>query len=201
MAKDVKLKIGVYGSHRLKTLSLKTLEWSYLFGKEVAKKQHILVTGGADGVSRKCRDGCNELNGIHVGILPNESYKIKDGGNFLNIEILTNLGELGRIPILTNSVDFAFAISGGGGTLAEIIMTYLQRKPVIVINGMQRKNDPDISLLLNRTKEFVVNGVKVTSGWLDSKPSKLATPIYIINESILPKDAIEIGLQIIQRIK
>jgi len=198
MTIDTKYKIGVYGSHRIKTISPKTLEWSFLFGKEVAMNNHILVTGGADGVSRKCREGCNEMRGIHIGILPNESYRIKGAINSLNLEVISNLGEIGRIPLLANSVDFAFAISGGSGTLAEIIMTYLQKKTVFVVNGLQRKNDPDISLLLNRTNEILVNGVKLTSGWLDSKPSSLAIPIYIINEPILPKAAFEIGLQIFQ---
>ena len=46
---------------------------------------------------------------------------------------MTGQGELGKMAPLIHSVDGIIAIAGGAGTLIEVAMAYISKKPVVLI--------------------------------------------------------------------
>ena len=59
----------------------------YEVGKLVAKRGHILITGGLEGVMEHSSRGARELGGIVVGILPNEDRNSANP----NCNVISNL--------------------------------------------------------------------------------------------------------------
>jgi uncharacterized protein (TIGR00725 family) len=192
-----KLRIGVYGSWRSEAIPQKAFKWAFLLGKEVALRGHMLITGGSPGVPLETRRGCFSGGGRNLAIIPYSKIppNISDA-SFLDIVIPSGMGTLGRMPLLANTVDFAFSIGGGAGTLIEVLSTYLQKKPVIIVDGLQRENDPIIEIMLTRSEEVHINGTKIRIGWFDSKSEEIVSPVYLINYLIKPEQAFDIGLQI-----
>jgi uncharacterized protein (TIGR00725 family) len=189
------LKVGVYGSWRQDTIAKPTLRWAHGLGAAIGAMNHVLVTGGSGGVLLEARRGCREAGGLNIGIIPEGRMHDEVGKrSMIDVVIPTGQGALGRIAILTQTVDLAFAVGGGGGTLAEVTMTYLQKKVTIVVDGLQRLHDPDFSKLLSRCDEIRVGDVKAVRGWIDSKSEDLVSPVYMIDAAVAPRDALSVGL-------
>lgn len=130
-----RLQIGVMGSW---TNNLP--ETSYLLaeeiGKEIAKNDAILFTGGSTGIMEYAMKGCKNEKGTTVGIIAQNDYKKYPYlGKHIDIKINTGMGENGRIPILINSCDGIICVGGGVGTLSEITNAYHQGKPIIIMEN------------------------------------------------------------------
>ena len=151
-----KLQIGVMGSWRAE-LSKESFELAEDIGREIAKANCILLTGGSTGVMEHSMKGCKGANGTTIGIIASSDYrKYEYLGRFIDIKINTGMGENGRIPILINSCDGVIAVGGGVGTLTEVANAYHQGKPIVVMEGSGQVSDK-IKLLLD------------DEGYLDSK--------------------------------
>lgn len=101
-------------------------------GRVIARNNHILFTGGRDGVMELVSRGANEFNGTVVGILP-ENEPV--GNQYNNIRIQTGMDYMMRSIVLVQSVDIVISIGGEIGTFFEIVSAYAYGKPVILFRG------------------------------------------------------------------
>ncbi len=103
-------------------------------GRLIAQRGWVVLTGGSTGVMEAAMKGAKSAGGITAGIIPTESaaeYELI--GRYADITINTGMGELGKLAPLIHSADGAIAIAGGSGTMIEISMAYIERKPVVMI--------------------------------------------------------------------
>ena len=122
-----KIIIGVIGSS---TCSSSVSEVAYIVGKEIARRDAILICGGRGGVMEAACKGAKEEKGITIGVLPGN-----DRGNanpYVDIPIVTGMGEA-RNVIIARSSDAVIAIAGKYGTLSEIAFALRFDVPVVGI--------------------------------------------------------------------
>lgn len=193
-------RVAVFGSWRPEGLSRDALLWSYELGRLIADRKMILVTGGSGGIVLSCRKGCRRAGGINLGVLPDAhvSDEMREEA-VVDIAVPTGLGVLGRMPILTEMADYAIAIGGGAGTLVEVALTYLQRKVVVVVEGLRRPGDPAVSQLLTRQSTITLAHSPVVCGYLDSKPDHLVRPVHVVG-SVTPEIALSIANDLYEQI-
>jgi len=106
---------------------------AYEIGSEVAKKGHVLVTGGLGGVMKSASHGAHDSNGLTVGIIPQDDASMAN--EFCDIVIPTGMG-LTRDFINALTADGIIIIGGGSGTLSEICAAYMHKKPMVAIRNM-----------------------------------------------------------------
>jgi hypothetical protein len=113
------------------SLTKETLDIAEQVGREIAKRNCVLVCGGRDGVMKAACKGALEEHGITVGILPT----IKEEANeFVEIAIPTDLGHK-RNFLVVLAGDVVVALCGRWGTLNEISYAMILHKPVVLIRG------------------------------------------------------------------
>jgi len=168
----------------------------------IAKAGHILVTGGSGGTLLAAREGSRTGGGVNVGIIP-ESYSPLSirRRSLIDIVIPTGSGALGRMPILTNTIDLAFALGGGAGTLVEVALTYLQRKPVFLVEGLEKKRSPALSRLLVRRRQLPVGRNQFECGWLDGKEEDIVAPIFIFPPDLSPREALRFAITLANEVQ
>lgn len=132
-----KLQIGIMGSAADLKYSDEAVEFAKRLGKLVAESGNILVYGAEKEYSSLSTEAAKEAsknNGITVGITGGKDKNIF--GEF-RPTILINSGlEIGggREFSLVLSCDVIIAISGGSGTLNEIVVAYQAGIPIIVVD-------------------------------------------------------------------
>jgi len=127
------MQIGVVGSWE-DGLAPEIYQTAELAGKLIAGRGDVLFTGGSTGVMAAAMKGARQAGGLTVGLIPAESKAAYAHlGRYIDIHIMTGLGELGKMAPLIHSVDGIIAIAGGAGTLVEIAMAYISKKPVIMV--------------------------------------------------------------------
>ncbi|MBI2499090.1 TIGR00725 family protein [Candidatus Woesearchaeota archaeon] len=105
------------------------LKMAYKLGKEIAKKDHILLCGGRiEGIMGAAIKGCSDAGGISVGILPDSD--LSKTSKHLKIPILTGMG-FARNQIISLSCDGMIVVGGGVGTLTEVAYAYAYGKPIV----------------------------------------------------------------------
>ncbi len=118
--------IGVIGSA---SCSPSVAEIAYIVGKEIARRESILLCGGMGGVMEAACKGAKEEGGLTVGVLPGS----KEGANpFVDIPIVTGMGEA-RNVIVARSCDAIIAVAGKYGTLSELAFALRFDVPVVGI--------------------------------------------------------------------
>lgn len=124
-------------------------------GREIARRQAVLVCGGLGGVMAEAARGAASLGGLVVGILPGTSRA--EGNPFLTVAIATGLGEV-RNALVVRAGDAVIAVSGGYGTLAEIGLALKMGLPVIGLDTWEigRRGRRDPGLILARTPQEAV---------------------------------------------
>ncbi len=129
------MRVGVIGYsgeiESNKILKLKDI--SYELGREIAARGHSLISGGRDGIMYYVSKGCIEKGGLSVGVLP---YETADEGNeFLTFPLTTGLSMDMRSNIMINSSDAVIMLGGEIGTLYELILAYIHKKIIAIINS------------------------------------------------------------------
>ncbi|MEO1702786.1 MAG: TIGR00725 family protein [Pseudomonadota bacterium] len=105
-----------------------------------------LICGGKSGVMTAVSKGCNEANGIMIGILPGNSPD--DANEFVGIPLPTGLGEA-RNMVIAKSARVLIAVGGSYGTLSEVAYGLHFSKPVIGlesapnVQGVIHVEDPE----------------------------------------------------------
>ncbi len=182
MTETPEVRIGVFGhgARGSKYIDSGAQTWVESFGICVAKSGATLFTGGGDGVMELARRGALAEGGSVVSIHPEDGrHRIDDTSETLGTIIATGQGKLGRVHLLTQSIDLGFSLGGGAGTLVEILSCYLLRVPVIVVEGLGGPADPDPFAMVHDVTELTFGGVSARRGFFDGKDRKdIKAPVF-----------------------
>ncbi len=195
------LRVAVFGHGTTNHLAESSSKWAEHFRECIARRKATLYTGGGGGRMLSARRGCVLGGGITVSVNPEiDALLGEDSSKFSGNIIATGQGKLGRVHLLAQSVNIGFAIGGGAGTLTEVIACYLLAKPVIVVDGFQRKYDPKVEKILNNVKEESYNGHLVRCGYLDGKDENKVCPVRICSNTLSPDDVFSIGVEVLKHV-
>lgn len=133
--------VGIMGSHRENAPSMKDAR---VLGEAIAKRGHILLTGGGPGVMKAASEGAHGAGGLVIGILPSERKRPLSGypNDFVDIPIYTGMYEARNI-INAKTPHVIVALGGGAGTLSEMAIAVKSGTPVIGLHApkMERADD------------------------------------------------------------
>ena len=132
-----KLQIGIMGSAADLKYSDEALKFSKKLGKLIGKSGNILVYGAEKeytSLSTEAAKTASRNGGITVGIAGGKYKKIF--GKYRPTVLINSGLDIGggREFSLVLSCDVIIAISGGSGTLNEIVVAYQAGIPIIVVN-------------------------------------------------------------------
>jgi uncharacterized protein (TIGR00725 family) len=96
-------------------------------GREIARRNGVLVCGGLGGVMAAAARGAKEHNGYTVGILPGPD--IRKANPYIDFPVATNMGHA-RNAIIVNTAQVLIAVAGSYGTLSEIALALKAGKGV-----------------------------------------------------------------------
>jgi uncharacterized protein (TIGR00725 family) len=134
-----KLQIGVMGSAADTVYSKVVEEIAQSIGEEIAKTGNITVYGAekdTDSLSTAAARGAKKQNGITVGITYGKGKDIWDSEGNTDIIICSGMERGGgREFVLVNSCDGLIAVSGGSGTMNEMLVAYQLNIPVVAMEG------------------------------------------------------------------
>lgn len=157
-----KIQIGVMGpakSEYPKDINLKEkiCKIAKKIGELLAEEGAIVFTGGMDGVMELASMGAKSRGGVTVGT---PGRKRNMSNKYIDIEVLTpiDVGDFLFAGIL--SCDAIITIPGGAGTLAEICVAYRNRKPNIIIEGINPDYDKMINNYLDEGRLILTEGAK-----------------------------------------
>jgi uncharacterized protein (TIGR00725 family) len=101
---------------------------AYAVGKEIAKSDSVLITGGLGGVMKAACHGAQDAGGLTVGIIPQNDPSFAN--EYCDIIIPSGLG-LSRDFLTALSADGVIIVGGGSGTLSEVCAAYMHKKPMV----------------------------------------------------------------------
>ena len=165
-----KIQIGVIGYNYDASLPPKTLDIAYEVGKEVAKKNAILVCGGLGGVMEYACKGAKDNGGLTVGIIPQEDYS--HANRFCDIVICSGVGK-SRDFIVSYSSDGIISVGGGVGTLIELCVGYMAKKIMVSIEDSGGVSDKYGGNYLDERKRIKIEKSKSPSFAVDFIIQKL----------------------------
>jgi uncharacterized protein (TIGR00725 family) len=187
------LRIGVFGHGGERHIGKEAIAWTEAFGECVAGIGGTLYTGGGGGIMLAARRGCATHGGMVVSVNPEMDLDDESESLYRGSVVLTGQGKIGRVHLLTQSVDIGFAIGGGAGTLMEVTACYLLAKPVVVVDGFQGEDDPRIVNILNHVAPEA-GPVPVQVGYLDGKDVSRVCPVRVCHKAIDPAQVLEVGV-------
>jgi len=143
MSKKKKKIIAVIGGEQPSSEEAKLAEE---VGRELARRDAILVCGGLGGVMEAACRGASAEGGITIGILPGNNPKAANP--YVQIPIVTGIGYARNI-IVVKSAQAVIAIDGSYGTLSEIAHALQNNIPVIGLNTwvLSNKGQQDDSII------------------------------------------------------
>ena len=130
---------------------------AYDVGKEIARSDSILITGGLGGVMRAACHGAQESGGITVGIIPQDDPS--NANEFCDIVIPSGMG-LTRDFLNALSADGFIVIGGGSGTLSEICAAYMYKKPIAALKNSGGTASKYADTYLDHRKNVKIVGVE-----------------------------------------
>lgn len=136
----LKYKICVSGAAETGHCNANALEMAQEIGREIAKRNLILVTGATSGIPYWAAKGVKEAGGFVVGFspAPSEESHIKTYHlpvDYHDIIVYTGFYYAGRNLFLTRASDAIITICGRMGTLNEFTIGFEDNKPVGVLEG------------------------------------------------------------------
>ena len=135
-----KYKICVSGAAVAKHCYKNWLVVAKELGKEIAKREMILVTGATTGVPLAVAEAVKKNNGLVIGISPaaskkSHTAKYKLPTKYHDLIIYSGMGYAGRNLILTKAADGVIVLCGRIGTLNEFTIAFEDEKPIGVLEG------------------------------------------------------------------
>ncbi len=133
-----KIQIGIMGSAEDLNYSESALLFAKELGKEIAKRDAILVYGAEKEYSSLSTNAAIEASkngGITLGVTGGKKKEIY--GDFMPTILIPCGLEIGggREFTLVLSCDVIIAIGGGSGTLTEMAIAYQANIPIISVSG------------------------------------------------------------------
>ncbi len=142
----LKYKICVSGAAETSHCAKDALEKAEAFGREVAKRGLILITGATTGIPYWAAKGAKNEGGIVIGLSPAASklahiktYRLPI--DYHDLIIYTGFEYSGRNLLLTRSSDAVVVICGRMGTLNEFTIAFEEDKPIGVLEGTGGMSD------------------------------------------------------------
>jgi uncharacterized protein (TIGR00725 family) len=131
-----KIQIGVMGSAADLKYSDAVRRLAEEVGREVAKAGCVLVFGAEkdyDSLSTAASRGARSEGGLTVGVTYGKGLEVFEEADV----IITSGAERGgpRESVLVLSCDAIITISGGSGTLTEMVVAYQANIPIVAIVG------------------------------------------------------------------
>lgn len=163
-----KFQIGVIGYNDDRCTQV-AKKMAYEVGKEIALAGSVLVCGGLGGVMEAACKGAKELNGVTVGIIPQDNFSFAN--EFCDIVICSGIG-FARDFIVATSCDGIIAVGGGIGTLIEMSVGYMIKKKIVVISTSGGVSDVYAGKYLDERRRVLIDSA------LDAKTAVQA----ILNE-------------------
>lgn len=144
MTKEAKYHLGVIGSFADTKLGEYAVEIAREIGKEIARSENVLAFGielDGDSLSTQAALSARKEGGLSVAIAYGSKGKeFLDGSS--DVIIWTGCERSGsRESIFVLSCDGVISISGGSGTLAEMAIAYMNRRPVVAVKGTGGMSD------------------------------------------------------------
>ena len=134
-----KLQIGVMGSAADTEYSAEVESIAEKIGGEIATTGNITVYGAEkdyDSLSTAAARGAKKNKGLTVGVTYGKGKDIWDKEGNTDVVICSGLERGGgREFVLVNSCDGLIAVSGGSGTMNEMLVAYQLNIPVVVVRG------------------------------------------------------------------
>ena len=126
-----KTQILVIG-YNSNSCSRKAYDIAYSVGREIAKREAVLITGGLGGVMEAASKGSSENNGMAIGIIPFDD--LDHANKYCGVVVCTGIG-FARNFITAYSADGVIIVGGGIGTLIEAGVAYMKEKPIVAMFG------------------------------------------------------------------
>ncbi len=134
-----KWQIGVMGSAADTKYSKKVEQLSEEIGYQIAVSNNITIYGAekdTDSLSTSAARGAKKAGGFTVGVTYGKGKDIWDNGKNTDVVICSGMERGGgREFVLVNSCDGLIAISGGSGTMNEMLVAYQLNIPIVVVDG------------------------------------------------------------------
>jgi uncharacterized protein (TIGR00725 family) len=123
--------VGVMGGHEAQP---EILAEARRIGEAVAKRGHVLLTGGGGGVMKAASEGASRAGGLVLAVLPSDRARPLGGypNEFVDIAIYTGMADA-RNAINAKTPQVIIAIDGGWGTVSEIALAMRNGTPVIAL--------------------------------------------------------------------
>jgi uncharacterized protein (TIGR00725 family) len=131
-----KLQIGVMGSAADLEKSKKLYLLAEEVGREIAKSGNILVFGAEkdyDSLSTAACRGAKNEGGLTVGVTYGKDLETYENADIIIATGLERGG--GREFSLALSCDAIISVSGGSGTLNEMVVAYQANIPLVAMKG------------------------------------------------------------------
>lgn len=182
------MKIGIYGSTEG---DAKTKEKARIIGRELAKRGHIIITGGTGGLPYETVLGAREMNGETIGFSPainieehKSIYHCPIDGYTQLIFIPEDYVHRKNKPICYKyrnvssvaEIDTAIIISGRIGTMNEFTIAYDAGKNIGILANSGGITKNSIKTLLQEAKKE--SGSKV---FFEENPIKLVNRLLSIS--------------------
>ena len=169
-----KIQIGVIGNNYDDSLPLKskTMDIAYDVGREIAKRNAVLICGGLGGVMEYASKGAKDNGGLTVGIVPQDDYSKANA--FCDIVICTGIGD-SRDFIVSYSSDGIISVGGGVGTLIELCVGYMAKKIMVSIEKSGGVSDIYGGKFLDERKRILIESYSSPSRAVDYIIEKLQT--------------------------
>ncbi len=136
----LKYKICVSGAADTGHCAIDAHEKAEQIGREIARRDMVLVTGATVGIPYWAAKGAKEEGGIVIGLSPasseaahTKSYKLPT--DYHDLIVYTGFEYSGRNLLLTRSADAVISICGRMGTLNEFTIAFEDNKPIGVLEG------------------------------------------------------------------
>jgi len=135
-----KYNIAVCGGSKIADFKKEIKEKAIEIGKEIAKRNCVLLTGATTGISALAAKGAKKAGGITIGLSP--AVNLKDHlrryrlpVDNLDVILYTEIGYAGRNVLLTKFADGVVIISGGFGTLNEFTSAFEEGEYIGILEG------------------------------------------------------------------
>ena len=159
-----KLQIGVMGSAADLKYSKSIERLAEQVGELLAEKDVVVIFGAEkdyDSLSTAAARGSKKAGGLTVGVTYGTGKDIWDKEGNTDVLICSGLERGGgREFVLVNSCDGIIAISGGSGTMTEMLIAYQLNIPVVVIKGTGGWSDEMADKYFDNRKRLKVISAK-----------------------------------------
>ena len=163
-----KLQIGVMGSAADLEKSKKLYDLAEEIGKEIAKSENILVFGAEkdyDSLSTAACRGAKNAGGLTVGVTYGKDLETYEDADVIIATGLERGG--GREFSLALSCDAIISVSGGSGTLNEMVVAYQANIPLVAMQGTGGWADQMAGKYFDGRNRVKVEGAKTAKDAVD----------------------------------